>query len=114
MSADGLVYVCASDHNVYALDGAKGVLKWFFATDAQGVLMCCSPAIGADDTLYVCPLYGVLYAQNCGGQRLSTISGWLASLVLYEEDSDPATSPLVLQDFLSNLAAVPLHVEVVD
>lgn len=50
VAADGTVYVGSWDGNLYAINGATGVVKWQFAT---GAFIYSSPAIGADGTVYV-------------------------------------------------------------
>ena len=42
--ADGYLYVGSSDHSLYALDAATGVLKWKFKTDGR---ITSSPAVSA-------------------------------------------------------------------
>jgi outer membrane protein assembly factor BamB len=50
IGADGTVYVGATDHNVYALNGSTGALIWQFTT---GNVVLSQPVIGATSTLYV-------------------------------------------------------------
>ena len=59
IGADGTVYYGSGDHNVYALDGATGGLKWSFPTGADTLS---SPAIGADGTVYIAGNDGKVYA----------------------------------------------------
>ncbi len=49
--AGNLWFSCSNDGNLYALDGATGVLKWKFATGHM--VQSSSPAIGADDSVYI-------------------------------------------------------------
>jgi hypothetical protein len=48
------------DNKLYALNGATGALKWGYTTGGQNIQS--SPAIGADDTVYVGSNDNTLYA----------------------------------------------------
>ena len=52
ISPDNIVYIGAPDSHVYALEGKTGELKWHCEIEF-GVGNGSSPAIGADDTVYV-------------------------------------------------------------
>ena len=51
IGADGTVYICSEDYNVYALNGTTGLRKWSFATGHY--VDFSSPAIAPDGTVYV-------------------------------------------------------------
>jgi len=61
VGSDGVVYWCAYDGTLYALDGYTGARRWAF-TPENGVQVRASPAIGDDGTVYVGTSEGRLYA----------------------------------------------------
>ncbi len=67
ISADGTIYLAASDEYVYAID-PDGTEKWRFLRSGAG-LVSSSPAIGADGTIYVGDDGAFFYAINPDGSQ---------------------------------------------
>jgi len=95
VSGDGnSIYVCSQDGKMYAL-GADGSELWSFETSGFGVIggsVFASPAIGADETVYIGGLYDPnLYAldPNDGGVK------WVCH---FDSNGWPFASPVVAPD----------------
>jgi outer membrane protein assembly factor BamB len=58
--ANGIVYIGANDHHLYALDSATGTLRWKFAAGAR---ILGSPAV-ANGVVYIASWNKQLYALN--------------------------------------------------
>jgi outer membrane protein assembly factor BamB len=88
ISADGTIYLAASDEYVYAIN-PDGSEKWRFLRGGSG-LVSSSPAIGADGTVYVGDDGPLFYAINPdGSQKWAYDMGLLAI---------PRPSPTIAQD----------------
>ena len=71
IGADGTIYVCSDDNNLYAVN-PDGTEKWAFST---GGPVDSSPAIGPDGTIYASSDDGILYAVNPDGSLKWTSPG---------------------------------------